>query len=310
MTSRAHFFGLPRELRDIIYSYLTHDREVTRQVETGEYQSARRYHATVRVTDSPVGNALRVNSQLHDEYIDTDCFQEIAIVIKFDMQGSWAERNGTSEDNSTACAIFARAHDLTMFVDHVPQCRTDDLVTWWTELQYIIHEITKNTPKMSTLRLAIQHHDADFGVAIRHCDIRRHSATFSAVSRRQFLPTPPTVLANMPLAQRGEGYRVCFSHSVKSNKVQNASHVQPGEAIVAFYEVVRAGVYLYSRFETDKPYWTVEEVVRECSLFDRANYTESSDVQSEEERKLLENLPYEMREWKEMRDDEVMMWTG
>jgi hypothetical protein len=75
MTSRAHFFGLPRELRDIIYSYLTHDREVTWQVETGEYQSARRYHATVRVTDSPVGNALRVNSQLHDEYIDTDCFQ-------------------------------------------------------------------------------------------------------------------------------------------------------------------------------------------------------------------------------------------
>jgi hypothetical protein len=82
----------------------------------------------------------------------------------------------------------------------------------------------------------------------------------------------------------------------------------PGWSLATYYEVVRAGAYLYGHNKTGSDYWEVDEVVDRYDLTRGIEQSSMFDQQTEDERLMLWKLPFEMKDWKEKRGDEVMEW--
>lgn len=81
-------------------------------------------------------------------------------------------------------------------------------------------------------------------------------------SDQVFLSDPPTAIAELPLIQRAEGYRLDFSHC----DIVNSNAADPTMLSIAYFAVIRVGVYLYSLGKGDAQYWLPEEVVDEWKL--------------------------------------------
>ena len=187
-------------------------------------------------------------------------------------------------------------------------------VTWWDEAQAFVGRFTAATPQLFMLRFAVQHQDLlelerD---SMSHRDFLDGRMPEHIAKKSALLSTPPPSIAGFSLRQRGEGYHLCNNYSYPIAAAMLDPYVGadliPGRNVVAYHEVIRVGAYSYGREKSAKGYWEVYEVIDE--LVTGADSPEAFDPQTEEERAMLSRLPYEMRDWKERRDHEVMKWNG
>ncbi|KAE8863499.1 hypothetical protein PTNB73_06706 [Pyrenophora teres f. teres] len=81
-TPRAHLLTLPRELRDEIYTYLSHDLILE------EIPKAGGVHA--KIYRAPILNVLLVHSTLHEEYLASDIFKQLTITVHRELRPSKA----------------------------------------------------------------------------------------------------------------------------------------------------------------------------------------------------------------------------
>ena len=89
----AHLLTIPREIRDIIYSYLHHPAQVC------SYQNGRT--ATLKLRNAPIAAVLQTHTQIHKEYQTAECFKDLSCVLTY--------RPG--------CADYANLHRTTSTAD-------------------------------------------------------------------------------------------------------------------------------------------------------------------------------------------------
>ena len=308
----ASLLGLPRELRDQILGYLTHTRRVASQtdLEMPKGFSEPVYcRATIWIMNCPFLSVLLVNSQIQAEYLEAGCFKGLSSTIDSKVLLGRPVRC-TPDVSPKSRAILARVRYVTLFVDYVM-----DSCTLWSEVQPIAAAITNHTPGMSVLRLSVQQHDGLRGKTISHRDLLTGRSSYRTYGSTKLLSPPPMLLAGLALAQRAEGYRYSYYSrrlvdSMFTLSAAEAADISPGRNALVYYSIARAGMYLYGSDKIGRHYWAKEEVIDKWRLDDVAKYIEWCEPQSGDERKMLENLPYEMKEWKDKRGDELVTWDA
>jgi hypothetical protein len=78
--------GLPRELRDIIYSYVHTEYLINEWAWRPRRQPSSDW-AKGEIHNAPAPSLLLVCSQLHDEYVQAQCFTDLSATLKIDPTG-------------------------------------------------------------------------------------------------------------------------------------------------------------------------------------------------------------------------------
>jgi hypothetical protein len=81
MLAETDFFTLSCELRDMVYKYLTHDRDITWCFEIAGGTYPFRHTATIRALDLPAVGVVLVNSQMYSENIGASCFHLTSVIV-------------------------------------------------------------------------------------------------------------------------------------------------------------------------------------------------------------------------------------
>jgi hypothetical protein len=329
------FFGLPRELRDMVYAKLTVVHEFTwlwdateddAEEDTdddAEDDENNGRDATLFVVNAPDLEILLVNSQMRDKYLQSACLKDLTVKMYTNLRpgtgGFYGPQPAT--DETQVLVILARARHATLAIDFVyDACSTagGGSETWWNDAQEFFGLFTAATSNLSVLQLAIQHRDRDDSDedTLSHCKYLDGRKPEYIAEKRALLSPPPVSFAGLPLVQRGEGYRLsyCFNYPIATALLdpELIPDILPGRTVVAYHEVVRVGVYVYGRDKSAGGYWEADEVLNTLDPTHSLghDYLELFDPQTKEERVMLRRLPYEMNHWKEKRGDEVMEWNG
>ena len=321
----ASLLGLPRELRNMIYSTLNHSMLLPWACDEHEtIDPCMCRVTTVKVHNAPLIDVLLINRQIHAEYREADCCRalRVSVHISFAQEYMWApddcndttEFEGDWEEAIATKAALARAQQVTVFVDNLeePQEVDDRNIHLWKQVLDLVDvEVLSKTPGVSVVRLAIQQHDEEGMYELSHLDFLNGVVPFKAFSRRFFLPPPPRSLRSLPIVQRGEGYRLCFafSSSEEDNPGQGPGDPGyiPGRTTIAYHMIVKVGVYLYARKPVNS-YWTAQEVVDDMEILVGSSWADQFQAASSDERRIIEELPFQVKEWKEKRGAEVGTW--
>ncbi|KAJ4986693.1 PRP38 family protein [Stagonosporopsis vannaccii] len=161
----SHFLGLPRELRDIIYSFLGHSLTFE---ETWQYKHS---HMFVTVKGAPLLQLLLVNAQVHDEYTQaTSCSAQIAI----DSLGPFRIRDCGPRLRHI---LTKHVRSITLIIDRCIACFGNKQRNhpWlpmqasfaWRSFQQLAHEVVQ--PHVSALKIAyLVAWNHDFSDSMRH----------------------------------------------------------------------------------------------------------------------------------------------
>lgn len=80
-SSGLHFLTLPREIRNIIYDYLTQQVELDWGYELAPFPVGGHVAAKLVIPDAPLPSMLRVCSRVYEEYRQAKCFRRLTIKI-------------------------------------------------------------------------------------------------------------------------------------------------------------------------------------------------------------------------------------
>lgn len=82
MASPLHLLTLPRELRNQIYSYLTHESQYTLDHKWADQQSMfHTFRLIINFRNAPFPNVLRAHSGLCNEYLGAPCFSSLSVRV-------------------------------------------------------------------------------------------------------------------------------------------------------------------------------------------------------------------------------------
>jgi hypothetical protein len=313
----AHLLGLPRELRDRIYSFLTQqidfnwDRDkvfAPRGLE-GDIQLVE--PVPLRLINSPIAHVFRIHPQIHAEYEEATLTSLEAIIdpalhtteaSHFRPRPDWITHVNTALAHVRHFTVFLKIHARS----------TSQSLDWEDQLG-LLDDVAAKASGLSSLRVAVhqQYHLNAPTISDEELDSILIPATTRLNCPREFLPRMPLALANMSLVQRGEGYHVgqggLYNDATQSRLV---SSVSPGQINILRHGIRKNGAYTYVRSpgECTKRLWTVEELVAKWPM---RKYNRCVKFIVDEARaKWLEGLPYRMTEWLEMRGiDKVKSWN-
>jgi hypothetical protein len=313
-TPKVSLLGLPRELRNMIYDHLA--KELRFPYGCDKHLDGDRClcaKSVVEVHNAPLPGVLLTNSQIYYEYLEAECYKALRISIHIGMVSTTlsSEAGASKTTIQLTRATLARARHVTMFLDamRLHTLSGNDL---WARVVLLTKAVTARTNKMSVLRLAIHRHDEDVEVESSHFDFLAGVIPFPADRRRNFMPSPPSSLNGLPLIQRGEGYRLRPEDALEVRSIVPHSsdhhHIIAGRDWVVYHAVVKAGVYIYSSEQNSTSYWIKQDVVDEWKLPNGQVYLKYLQPASDDEKAKIQNLPYEIREWKEKRGNEVTTW--
>ncbi|KAF3008439.1 hypothetical protein E8E13_003019 [Curvularia kusanoi] len=136
---RLHLLGLPREIRNVIYSYLTRPIHLNGVNEVGGMDIA------IELDNAPELNVLLVHSRLHDEYKESTCFTDssasLSTGLEIRMDGLPVERKRDIQALSYVKAITLHSMHFS-FIDDESH-----------KLLSIVDALLDMMPQVHTLRL-------------------------------------------------------------------------------------------------------------------------------------------------------------
>jgi hypothetical protein len=288
---KSTLLSLPREIRDLIYGFLTQEAEFTWLWDSEKLRTqAINYRATVQV-QLPILTFLSVYSRFRDEYLEAECFKRLK--ARAELHHLATEAVSTLQEEAMARRLreerLSRISEVTVF-NHTRASNAFQLPSLF------VQALAALAPKLSVIRLALSvvHIDNMSDSMVEH-----EYYSDAEVSHPNALGMLPADLIGLPLVQCGEGYRITYSHwqfkSLVRKSEKNLRHVS-----------YRNGVYLYTRKNTNIPYWEVDEVIARRRL---VSYLQDLvDGMQKEEAEETARLRLEMKEWKEKRGDEIEGW--
>ena len=197
--------GLPRELRDEIYSYLYH--------EIGLHQEYPSFFAFCGIQDrdtgpgcltlanAPIVNLLLVNVQIKTEYMESSCFKDLTVTTEFDavtlVMHNWSSPTMWQPPQSGDALRHVRRLDVRF------NCG-EEIITnrysIWSCMNKLMDRMANDAPHLRTLRIACCSESRQF--------LQDHNVVYGPFTSGTFLPLQPPTYCGLSLAQRGEGYRV------------------------------------------------------------------------------------------------------
>jgi hypothetical protein len=284
---------LPRELRNLIYSYVDADPDP-------EWYFTKLFapcRVQYRVHNAPNLDLLHTHPRLREEYLEVIGRDGISVTI-FDEENRERGLVIGALPNPPVSPMHDKPHTLPLdalfarFVKHVTILTNtshgnhgsySELKTRWTTLQPLVSVLLQRGPFLSTMRIGIQYHSST--------RLQHHNNTYPQFEAANFLNSPPIHLDVMRLVQRAEGYRL---HQVPP---------WPGQPRPQ-HGIVKHGCYLYSKSGTyyDNHFWERSDVLGQ---FELQPYTIGNW-----------NTPlppsisgHEMKEWREKRGhEEAVAW--
>lgn len=315
----AHLLGLPRELRDGIYSFLTHqidfnwDRDkVSAPFSIDGVQIIE--PVPLRFINSPIAHVFRIHPQIHAEYYEASLLNLEAVVDPALHTTKASHFRPRPDSGASINAALVHVRHFSVFL--TIHARTASRNLDWENQLSLLDDITSKASLLSTLRVAVrqQYHFVAPTIPDEHLDRLLLKATTRLSSSQEFLPKMPLALPRISLAQRGEGYHVgqggTYNHEDHHSQPHQVASASPGQINVLRHGVRKIGVYMYARDPNNctKWLWTVEELVAKWPM---RRYNRCVKMIVDEERaKWLERAPYRMTEWLERRGvEEVKSWA-
>jgi hypothetical protein len=240
--------GLPRELRDEIYSYLHHetclDPNWPRCLLLGDIQMEK-IKSIYSIFKVPIVNLLLVNAQIKTEYTESDCLKDLSVTTYINVdptsyQSTWMPFDNTKEEEECR----ARSGDA---LGHVRRLNVHFLCGAGPAMRgrYIGSCVDKLMDRTRTDAPHIRTVRINCCLASIH-RLRDPNEAYRPFTSSTFLPLPLPSLDRLPLVQRAEGYRV-------GKYVRFSTGFR--------HDVVRFGAYVYHRGPTKVSFWDVGEVV-------------------------------------------------
>ncbi|KAF3008437.1 hypothetical protein E8E13_002951 [Curvularia kusanoi] len=196
-TSQPHLLTLPREIRDMIYGYLTQDR----QLPLKSISQVDGFRTLVEIKKPPYVDVLLTHSRLRDEYLQSTCFKDLSLVIYTCAKYEGLEELGYHLPNppisSRDDAALAHAK------------RVDLICTYADEREYIdtplniIYGLFERGLSPHTLRI-IQERSI---VGELDDPILKESA-FRAEQALRLIPALPNEVNSLPLRQHATGMKL------------------------------------------------------------------------------------------------------
>jgi hypothetical protein len=111
-----HLLKLPREIRNRIYDFLSHEIDIRTINEIGGVATI------VHITNAPCVEVLMTHSRLHEEYLESKCFRNLSAVIfqaeSLKKQMKWPS---TAQLKDKDIAALARVKNITFrFIYYLP----------------------------------------------------------------------------------------------------------------------------------------------------------------------------------------------
>lgn len=104
--------SLPREIRNIIYSYLTHEVVVDWGYRHLSFPLGGHEVARVRIAEAPLPNVLLSCAQIYHEYSQDRRFVEPTVTVEISLDAMYTAREGQSTNEAQAERIFKASRRL------------------------------------------------------------------------------------------------------------------------------------------------------------------------------------------------------
>jgi len=322
METQAHLLNLPRELRNRIYSNLTHridfnwdrDNIIAPRGTEGDVQLIE--PVPIRLQNCPLPHVLRIHPRIYDEYHETYVEGLTAIIDPTLHVLSAARFRPLPDSSARNNAVLARLRHISLFLKLHARSTSNSLD--WADQLDLLRAITSKAPELLTLRVAVrQQYHLTTGPTVNDKDLDNvlvpAAKRLIAAPDHDFIPRLPDAFGDMPMVQRGEGYHVGHGGTYEVSPMhaypQGVSVVLPGRSYILNHGIRKIGVYTYAR-EPDKcskRMWTVKEVVKRWPM--RRYIEDVRRIVSDERADWLLRLPHELTEWIEKRGvEDVKKW--
>jgi hypothetical protein len=272
-TSTPNLLTLPRELRDRIYSYLTHQLDLNWDYSDlstligadGNVQIIE--PVPVRVLDCPFPQLLCVHPRIYEEY-HAACLKNLEAIIDpalHTVDKSHFHPHQISKDFSTT--VLARLRHVTLFITLHAKTTFHNL-DWQNQLN-LLSALIKKADRLVSVRIAIRQQlhmsSPTFDESQLPSVLIPGAQRLAITSTHPFLPSLPLTLAGMSLSQRGEGYHIGYAPTSVSPSIptSNPTHKINNRTYTLSHAIRKIGVYMYDQDERNfvKRKWRVEEVV-------------------------------------------------
>jgi hypothetical protein len=154
--STAHLLGLPRELRDMIYSHLSRDivLEWEWKVDTKFQGRLKRIDICLHV--APIAHVLRIHPQVYAEYKEAACFSKLSATVTINLLAPVQDMR-TIRVGSLTHVRNALAHVwyATMSFDYMAHPESKRGPKHQEILEDMIDDFTSMAPNLSVFRYAI-----------------------------------------------------------------------------------------------------------------------------------------------------------
>jgi hypothetical protein len=312
--SALNLLTLPRELRDRIYSYLTHTIDIQWDGFTKDAPRGMRGEKQIlepirgHLVNCPLPSVLLVHPRIHQEYHAMcekvlEAFFDESLCMVGPPERLWRPLEDSTIARLRHVTVNIRLHIRTTFQN----------LDWQNQLHLLGTLATKAT-QLQTLRVGVrqQYRNTTPIISDQHLDAILADATCRLGTPRPtaFLPGVPVVLNDLVLVQRGEGYRIGYLNAITNRTptgpatltiASDTTYMLEDFAYSLRHGVRKIGVYTYARqgLNYEKRLWTTENAISSWPMRDYPK--EALDNVPTERATLWAGLPRKLTGWVEKR---------
>jgi hypothetical protein len=318
----------------MVYGYLTHtvslDWIPDQNVKGDKWVPMTPLVPTYVVFDNtPLPHVLRINSQIRDEYMESDCFVHLsastdatdgaagyadAYLIPLEARKSpeplilWNRANGYKSVSSITesaqetywleCALSHVMH-LLILKDGM---KSDELC----RLEKFVYGIAYMAPGLLTVKIALQ--GVNMIDKLWHLELLQGKVKNLATTRGYYIPKLHCCIAGLQLLQGADSYRLKPGEFIPVTEIgqypQAYPHIIHGRANVGFHMPVVSAVFLYgSNSVHKKHFWNSQQLLDLWPIPGNHARAGMFEYKSDEEAELINNLSLRMLDWKEERKE-------
>ncbi|KAH7355488.1 hypothetical protein BKA66DRAFT_274943 [Pyrenochaeta sp. MPI-SDFR-AT-0127] len=270
----SRLLTLPREIRNHLYSYLPHEKELRFGWQSTVHTT---YGAiAMHVENAPPLNLLLTHPQLHNEYLEVE-----NLSARFRPLPCFVLNFHISEP------ALARLQQVDLSIKqakaphHKPWAVIEDFVEW----------LSLKSPHISTIRVAILE-ELPQEMEVHRRELDNNTMTTAFRDGNVFLPSPPGSLIKLPLRRCGQGYRYAYSTSFQlqpANSSKEEFH---------YHNIYKSGAWLFSS-KTEHKHWDpARELPANWPL--RGYPADVLDRLPQGDLEKAVRMGREMQEWKEL----------
>jgi hypothetical protein len=298
------FLTLPREVCDTVYGYLTHTARIDWTPDQDDEFAPSLPPSSVVFENAPLPLVLRMNSQIRDEYMESDCFAHLSASTNATYGASpWAgaylnppttrlcdPRSHEQMSASTTMLTAEQTYRLQCALPHVRHLVVYKNGMMWHHLDRLkkfIHGITAIAPGLLTVKTALQVvNPID---RLWHHEFLQGDVKNLATARSYCIPTLPNYIAGLPLLQRADSYRLKPGFFFSINSIENTL---PGRTYESHHMPAVSAVFLYGSDKThEKYFWDPQQIMNLWPIPVSQEMSDLFEYKSDEEAEMINQLP-------------------